>query len=126
MRAINASKPWILCTKERLQPSFAPTERNICVRSIREIARIAVSNGIFAVLFCSLLIYELKITGRRENKYQSVIEGLTRSLSALKQVQSDVKDVESVLRDVASHVGIKEENHESIKNIEVAVGKEKA
>ena len=91
-----------------------------------EVMRIAVSNGIFAALFCSLLIYELKITGRRENKYQSVIEGLTRSLSALKQVQSDVKDVESVLRDIASHVGLKEENHESIKNIEVAVGKEKA
>ncbi len=91
-----------------------------------EVMRIAVSNGIFAVLFCSLLIYELKITGKRENKYQSVIEGLTRSLSALKQVQSDVKDVESVLREVASHVGIKEENHESVKKVEVVVDKEKA
>lgn len=65
-------------------------------------------------------------TGKRENKYQSVIEGLTRSLSALKQVQSDVKDVESVLREVASHVGIKEENHESVKKVEVVVDKEKA
>ncbi len=91
-----------------------------------EVMRIAVSNGIFAVLFCSLLIYELKITGKRENKYQSVIEGLTRSLSALKQVQSDVKDVEGVLREVASHVGIKEENHESVKKVEVVVDKEKA
>ena len=91
-----------------------------------EVLRIAVSNGIFAVLFCSLLIYELKITGKRENKYQSVIEGLTRSLSALKQVQSDVKDVEGVLREVASHVGIKEENHESVKKVEVVVDKEKA
>ena len=91
-----------------------------------EVMRIAVSNGIFAVLFCSLLIYELKITGKRENKYQSVIEGLTRSLSALKQVQSDVKDVESVLREVASHVGIKDENNESVKKVEVVVDPEKA
>ncbi len=83
-----------------------------------EVMRIAVSNGIFAVLFCSLLIYELKITGKRESKYQSVIEGLTKSLSALKQVQSDVKDVENVLRDVAASVGVREEKYECDKKIE--------
>ena len=91
-----------------------------------EVMRIAVSNGIFAVLFCSLLIYELKITGKRESKYQSVIEGLTRSLSALKQVQSDVKDLESVLREVAAHVVLKEEVYESVKKIENAGQKKDA
>lgn len=65
-----------------------------------EALRVAVSNGIFAVLFCSLLIYELKITGRRENKYQRVIEGLTQSLSSLKAVESNLESVERLLEDV--------------------------
>ena len=38
-----------------------------------EVMRVAVSNGIFAVLFCLLLVYELRVTGKRENKYQTVI-----------------------------------------------------
>lgn len=62
-----------------------------------EVLRVAVSNGIFAVLFCSLLIYELKITGKRENKYQKIIDGLTQSLMSLKKVENDMASVERLL-----------------------------
>ena len=62
-----------------------------------ETMKVAVSNGIFAVLFCSLLVYELRITGKRESKYQSVIEGLAQSLTSLKEVVAHLESIERLL-----------------------------
>lgn len=62
-----------------------------------EVMRVAVSNGIFAVLFCLLLVYELRVTGKRENKYQTVIEQLAQSLTCLNEVKAEVENIERLL-----------------------------
>lgn len=103
-----------------------------------EVLRVAVSNGIFAVLFCSLLIYELKITGKRENKYQKIIDGLTQSLMSLKKVENDMESVERLLEGVLGNLtpknnsrskeseGRSEDKNERYKKIESVVCDEKA
>ncbi len=65
-----------------------------------ETIKIAVSNGIFAVLFCSLLVYDLKISGKREAKYQKIIQSLSQSLTALKTVEAELDDCEKLLEEI--------------------------
>ena len=48
-----------------------------------QIANLAISNGLFAVLFLGL----------REQKYQMTIEKLGNSLEIVKQVKEDVEDI---------------------------------
>ena len=51
-----------------------------------EIFKLAVSNGIFAVMFLGLLIYQLKDSGRREKKYQDTLEKLSNGYNHLSNV----------------------------------------
>lgn len=64
-----------------------------------EIISIVVSNGVFAVLFVWLFLYQLKDSSKRETKYQQTIEKLTTSLQVLKEVQQDITDIKEFLRD---------------------------
>jgi len=64
-----------------------------------QIFNLAISNGLFAVLFLGLLIYQLKDSRTREQKYQSTIEKLGDSLEIVKQVKEDVEDIKSVIND---------------------------
>ncbi|MGN1227694.1 MAG: BhlA/UviB family holin-like peptide, partial [Christensenellales bacterium] len=45
-----------------------------------ELIKMAVSNGIWAVLFLALLVYQLKDSAIRETKYQQTISSLTDKL----------------------------------------------
>lgn len=54
-----------------------------------EILRLAVGNGLWAVLFCVLLIYELRDSRNREKKYQGTINDLCGRLSLLDSVKRD-------------------------------------
>lgn len=63
-----------------------------------EIISIVVSNGVFAVLFVWLFLYQLKDSSKRETKYQQTIEKLTTSLQVLKEVQQDITDIKEFLR----------------------------
>ena len=54
-----------------------------------EVIKLAVSNGIFAVLFCSLLIYQLKDSAKREQKYQQTIEGLVEKFDIMYEIKED-------------------------------------
>ncbi|MBE5732949.1 MAG: bacteriocin [Clostridiales bacterium] len=54
-----------------------------------EIIKLAVSNGIFAVLFCSLLIYQLKDSAKREQKYQQTIDGLVDKFDIMYEIKED-------------------------------------
>ncbi len=58
-----------------------------------QIVNLAISNGLFAVLFLGLLVYQLKDSRSREQKYQMTIEKLGNSLEIVKQVKEDVEDI---------------------------------
>jgi hypothetical protein len=62
-----------------------------------QIVNLAISNGLFAVLFLGLLIYQLRDSRSREQKYQSTIEKLGDSLEIVKQVKDDVEDIKCVI-----------------------------
>lgn len=62
-----------------------------------QIVNLAISNGLFAVLFLGLLVYQLRDSRAREQKYQSTIEKLGNSLEIVKQVKEDVEDIKDRL-----------------------------
>lgn len=62
-----------------------------------QIVNLAISNGLFAVLFLGLLIYQLRDSRNREQKYQMTIEKLGNSLEIVKQVKEDVEDIKDKL-----------------------------
>ena len=62
-----------------------------------QIFNLAISNGLFAVLFLGLLIYQLRDSKTREEKYQQTIEKLGDSLEVIKQVKEDVEDIKIVI-----------------------------
>ena len=63
-----------------------------------EIISIVVSNGIFAILFVWLFVYQLKDSSKREVKYQQTIESLTARLQVLDDVKQDLNDIKEFLR----------------------------
>lgn len=62
-----------------------------------QIVNLAISNGLFAVLFLGLLVYQLRDSRAREQKYQNTIEKLGNSLEIVKQVKDDVEDIKDKL-----------------------------
>lgn len=55
------------------------------------------SNGVFAILFIWLFMYQLKDSSKREVKYQETIEKLTENLQVLQDVQKDVGEIKQYL-----------------------------
>lgn len=62
-----------------------------------QIFNLAISNGLFAVLFLGLFIYQLRDSRTREQKYQSTIEKLGNSLEIVKHVKEDVEEIKQTL-----------------------------
>lgn len=62
-----------------------------------QIFNLAISNGLFAVLFLGLFIYQLKDSRSREQKYQETIEKLGNSLEIVKHVKEDVEEIKMTL-----------------------------
>ena len=65
----------------------------------KEIVSIVVSNGVFAILFVWLFLYQLKDSTKREKKYQETIEKLTAHLSELEQIKNDISDIKDFLKE---------------------------
>ena len=63
----------------------------------QEIVNLAISNGLFAVLFLGLFVYQLKDSRAREIKYQETIEKLGSSLEIVKSVKEDVEEIKHKL-----------------------------
>lgn len=63
----------------------------------QEIVDLAISNGLWAVLFLFLLIFVLKDANKREKKYQDIIEKLGNNIEIIKEVQEDVKEIKTTL-----------------------------
>ena len=64
----------------------------------KEIVSIVVSNGVFAILFVWLFLYQLKDSSKREVKYQETIEKLTGHLSELEQIKNDISEIKDFLK----------------------------
>lgn len=58
-----------------------------------EIMRLAVGNGLWAVLFCALLFYELKDSRKRESKYVDTISSLGEKLDTVNDIKSDTEEI---------------------------------
>lgn len=62
-----------------------------------EIFKLALSNGIWAVLFVALLFYQLKDSAKREKKYQDTISKLNEHLDVVEDIKSEIKEIRSVI-----------------------------
>ena len=60
---------------------------------IDEIMNLAISNGLWAVLFVILFLYQINSSAKRELKYQNVIDKLSNSLGLIKNIDQNVKSV---------------------------------
>ncbi len=62
-----------------------------------EIMGLAISNGLFAVLFVFLLFYQLRDSAKRERKYQDTIGSLSKHLEIVKDIKDDVYEIKNVV-----------------------------
>lgn len=69
-----------------------------------EIISLVVANGLFAVLFCGLLVYELRDSRNRERRYDRTIRALTDKLDVIRSVKSDTVRIRSDVAELAADV----------------------
>ena len=69
-----------------------------------EIINLALSNGIWAVLFLGLLIFQLKDSHKRETKYQNTISNLNKSLGVVNSIKEDVDEMKQDVKDISRRV----------------------
>ena len=68
-------------------------------KMIDQIINLAISNGLWAVLFVVLFLYQISNSQKREQKYQNVIDNLTNSLGIVKNIDTQIKSInKEVLR----------------------------
>ena len=68
-----------------------------------QIVEAMAANGVWALLFLGLLVYQLKDSKKREEKYTATINSLTEGLSALEGIKQDIK---SIIDTIGSTVSI--------------------
>lgn len=59
-----------------------------------DILQLAYANGLWAVLFLGLFIYQLSDSAKREQKYYDIIENLSNSLKVVENINEKVDDIE--------------------------------
>ena len=64
---------------------------------VDEMINLAISNGLWAVLFVMLFLYQIQNSTKREKKYQEVIDSLTNSFGLLKNIDANIKAVSKEL-----------------------------
>ena len=60
-----------------------------------EIFDLALKNGLWAVLFMGLLIFVIKDSTRREQKYQQTIKDLIDHLGIIQEIKKDIDVIKS-------------------------------
>ena len=58
-----------------------------------QIAEYMAANGVWALLVLGLLVYQLKDSKKREEKYTATITSLTEGLNALEGIKQDIKSI---------------------------------
>lgn len=71
-----------------------------------EIVSLVVANGLFAVLFCGLLAYELKDSRCREQRYTQTIKTLTERLETVNAIKCDTAEIKADIKELAVPVKI--------------------
>ena len=56
-----------------------------------QLFELAAANGIWAVLFVGLFLYQLKDSRAREKKYQETIESLVQSVAVVADIKEDLE-----------------------------------
>lgn len=77
-----------------------------------EILKQAVSNGIWALLFCFLLFYLLKDGKAREQKYQETIKDLNQSVSAVNAISKSVDEIKEDVNDMKESISVLKEKRQ--------------
>ena len=67
---------------------------------MEEIISLVVANGIFAVLFCGLLVFELRDSRAREGKYVQTIRALNDRLKTVIDVKDDTAEIKTDVSDI--------------------------
>ena len=62
-----------------------------------QIFNLALSQGLFAVMFVILFVYQLRDSKTREQKYQETIARLGNALEIVQSVKDDVEDIKELL-----------------------------
>ncbi|OSA95603.1 UNVERIFIED_ORG: UviB-like protein [Clostridium botulinum] len=60
-----------------------------------ELMRMALSQGLGYALFVFLLLYVLKTTGERENRYQNLLDTLAEKFNVVEDIKEDVREIRS-------------------------------
>ena len=60
---------------------------------MEELIDIAIKQGLGYALFVFLLMYVLKTTGQREQKYQNTIDKLADKLGIVEDIKKDIEDI---------------------------------
>lgn len=60
-----------------------------------KILELAIGDGLWALLFCVLLIYEVKDSRMREGKYQDTISSLAKDLEYIKNIDEEIKEIDA-------------------------------
>lgn len=63
-----------------------------------EILRLAIGNGLWAVLFCCLLVYQLRDSRGREGKYQKTIASLCDRLGTVEDIKQTAEQTLQLVR----------------------------
>ncbi len=72
-----------------------------------EVLKLAVGNGLWAVLSCVLLFYLIKETKRREEKYVELINSLSDRLKIVYEIKSDVAKIKEETEKAVKYPKIK-------------------
>lgn len=73
-----------------------------------EILKLAMSNGLWAVLFLGLLVYQLRDSKLREEKYQQTITMLGEKLDVVEEIKEDISIIKQSLERKTKRVKAKE------------------
>lgn len=69
-----------------------------------ELIQLAVGNGIFAVMFVYLLMFELKDSRTRENKYQNTIDKLAQDLGEVETISQNIVEVKLEINQIKDEI----------------------
>ena len=73
-----------------------------------KILELAIGDGLWALLFCVLLIYELKDSRAREGKYQQTITSLAKDLEYIKDIDEEIEQMNSAVKEYMESVAKQE------------------
>lgn len=89
---------------------------------MEELISLAAANGLWAVLFCILLVYELRDSRTREGRYTQTIRALSERLNIVSAVKTDTADIKTDIGGIVADTKKIRSDAETIKNTVVPHG----